>query len=193
MMVAAVEHGTGLVLGQVQVADKTNEIPAVRELTRGLGLGGRTVTLDALHAQQETAHGRVERRDCAVVDVGGPEWDGFCALHGRRQAFRIDRGRHLVKQDAGSRETAYGLTSLGPAQAGPEQIGALVRRDSVSSTSRHPSLQGRSAILAHSDRVALGVGIHELWHVVAGSVRSNWFIGLIGRRSTPTGSTEPPL
>ena len=40
MMVAAVEHGTGLVPGQVQVGDKTNEIPAVRELTRALGLKG---------------------------------------------------------------------------------------------------------------------------------------------------------
>ena len=172
MMVAAVEHGTGLVLGQVQVGDKTNEIPAVRELTRALDLRGRVVTLDALHAQQETAralvdrgadyvvtavkdnqetmlddlraidwrgarradggwekaHGRLERRRCAVLDLGGPEWDGYGGLHGRRQAFRIERERHLVKQDAGSRETAYGLTSLGPGQAGPEEVAALVRR-----------------------------------------------------------------
>ena len=173
MMVAAVEHGTGLVLGQVQVGDKTNEIPAVRELTRALDLGGRVVTLDALHAQQETAralvedcgadyvvtavkdnqptmlgdlraidwrgarradggwekaHGRLERRRCAALDLGGPEWDGYGGLHGRRQAFRIERERHLVKQDAGSRETAYGLTSLGPGQAGPEELAALVRR-----------------------------------------------------------------
>ena len=173
MMVAAVEHGTGLVLGQVQVGGRTNEIPAVRELTRALDLGGRVVTLDALHAQQETAralvedcaadyvaaavkdnqptmpgdlramdwrgarhadsgwekgHGRFERRRCAVLDIGGPEWDGYGGLHGRRQAFRIERERHVVKQDAGSRETAYGLTSLSPGQAGPEEVAALVRR-----------------------------------------------------------------
>ena len=173
MMVAAVEHGTGLVPGQVQVGDKTNEIPAVRELTRALGLKGRVVTLDAMHAQQETAralvedcgadyvvtavkdnqptmfddlraidwrgarrvdggwekaHGRLERRSCAVLDIGGPEWDGYGDLHGRRQAFRIERERRLVKQGAGSRETAYGLTSLGAGQAGPEELAALVRR-----------------------------------------------------------------
>ena len=173
MMVAAVEHGTGLVPGQVQVGDKTNEIPAVRELTRALGLKGRMVTLDAMHAQHETAralvedcgadyvvtavkdnqptmfddlraidwrgarrvdggwekaHGRLERRSCAVLDIGGPEWDGYGDLHGRRQAFRIERERRLVKQGAGSRETVYGLTSLGAGQAGPEELAALVRR-----------------------------------------------------------------
>ncbi len=153
MMVAAVEHGTGLVLGQVQVGDKTNEIPVVRELTRALDLGDRVATLDALHAQQETAralvedcgadcvvtavkdsqetmlddlraidwrgarrsdsgwekaHGRLERRRCAALDLGGPEWDGH---GGRHQAFRIERERRLVKQDAG-----------------PEEVAALVRR-----------------------------------------------------------------
>ena len=153
MMVAAVEHGTGLVLGQVQVGGKTNEIPAVRELTRALDLGGRVVTLDALHAQQETARALVE--DCGAdyvvtavkdnqetmlddlraidwsgarrADGGGPEWDGYGGLHGRRQAFRIERERHVVKQGAGSRETAYGLTSLGAGQAGPKELAALVR------------------------------------------------------------------
>ena len=64
MMVAAVEHGTGLVLGQTQVPDKTNEIPAVRELSRKLDLAGRVVTLDAMHVQQETARSPLE--DCAA-------------------------------------------------------------------------------------------------------------------------------
>ena len=76
----------------------------------------------------EKAHGRLERRSCAVLDIGGPEWDGYGDLHGRRQALRIERERRLVKQGAGSRETAYGLTSLGAGQAGPEELAALVRR-----------------------------------------------------------------
>ena len=62
MMVAAVEHGTGLVLGQIEVDDKTNEIPAVRDLSAGLNLAGRTVTVDAMHAQHETARCLIE--DC---------------------------------------------------------------------------------------------------------------------------------
>ena len=55
MMVAAVEHGSGLVLGQVEVDSKSNEIPAVRELSNGLDLAGRIVTVDAMHAQHDTA------------------------------------------------------------------------------------------------------------------------------------------
>ena len=55
MMVAALEHGSGLVLGQLEVDSKSNEIPAVRALSAGLDLAGRIVTVDALHAQQQTA------------------------------------------------------------------------------------------------------------------------------------------
>ena len=75
----------------------------------------------------EKAHGRLERRRCEVLDLGAAQWDGYDALHGRRQVFRIERERHLLKQGEGSRETAYGLTSLGAGQAGPEEIAALVR------------------------------------------------------------------
>ena len=38
MMVAAVEHDTGVVLGQVEVDRKSNEIPAVRELLRAASI-----------------------------------------------------------------------------------------------------------------------------------------------------------
>ncbi len=40
MMVAAVEHGTGMVLRQVEVDAKSNEIPAVRELSGSLDVAG---------------------------------------------------------------------------------------------------------------------------------------------------------
>ena len=63
MMVATVEHTSGLVLGQVQVGSKANEISAVRDLSQELDLTGRVVTLDALHAQQKTTR-------CLVEDCG---------------------------------------------------------------------------------------------------------------------------
>ena len=67
------------------------------------------------------AHGRIERRSCAVLDIGGPQWNGRGGLHSRKQAFRIERERHVVKRDKTSRETVHGLTSLGAGPAGPEQ------------------------------------------------------------------------
>jgi hypothetical protein len=42
-------------LGSEVVADKTNEIPAVRTLCRRLDLDGRLVSIDALHTQDQTA------------------------------------------------------------------------------------------------------------------------------------------
>ena len=51
LLVAALEHGSGLVLGQEAVRDKSNEIPAVRTLVGQLNLAGRTVSLDALHVK----------------------------------------------------------------------------------------------------------------------------------------------
>ena len=54
-LVAALEHGSGLVRGQVRVADKSNEIPAVRDLLAGMELAGRIVTADAMRTRAETA------------------------------------------------------------------------------------------------------------------------------------------
>ena len=55
MMVAAVEDGSGLVLGRVEADSKSNEIPAVRAFATEISIAGRVVTLDAMHAQQRTA------------------------------------------------------------------------------------------------------------------------------------------
>lgn len=42
----------GVTLAQVQVAAKSNEIPAVEPLLNNLNLAGRLVTADALHTQK---------------------------------------------------------------------------------------------------------------------------------------------
>ncbi len=55
MLFAAVEQDTGLVLGQLEIDSKSNEIPALRELAGELDLAGRIVTVDALHCQQQMA------------------------------------------------------------------------------------------------------------------------------------------
>ena len=69
MMIAAVEHGSGVVLRQVEVDNKSNEIPAVRELSSILDLTGRIVTMDAMHAQHETARCLLGRRADYVLSA----------------------------------------------------------------------------------------------------------------------------
>jgi len=44
-----------MVISQHQVKDKSNEIPAVRDMIDELDLEGVTVTIDAMHTQKETA------------------------------------------------------------------------------------------------------------------------------------------
>lgn len=57
-LIAAVDHATGVVLGQHQVQAKSNEIPAVRDLLASFDaadLDGCVITLDAMHTQDDTA------------------------------------------------------------------------------------------------------------------------------------------
>jgi len=54
-LVAAFDHGAGVVLGQVAVDAKSNEIPAARTLLGHLDLDDAVVTLDAMHTQTDTA------------------------------------------------------------------------------------------------------------------------------------------
>jgi predicted transposase YbfD/YdcC len=67
-LVAAFDHGSGSILGQVATAAKSNEIPAVRTLLGGFDLaadGGVVVTVDAMHTQTDTAE---------LITVGGGDY-----------------------------------------------------------------------------------------------------------------------
>jgi predicted transposase YbfD/YdcC len=54
-LVAAIEHVSGVVLGQCQIADKRGEGPAARDLISRLDISGMVLTLDALHTTKTTA------------------------------------------------------------------------------------------------------------------------------------------
>ena len=54
-LVHAWDHANGLLLGQVAVDEKSNEITAVPELLELLDLDGAVVSLDAMHCQKDTA------------------------------------------------------------------------------------------------------------------------------------------
>lgn len=62
-LVAALDHRTGAVVGQLAVNAKSNEIPAVQELLRLFDLTDVVVTVDAMHTQTDTA--------TQIINAGG--------------------------------------------------------------------------------------------------------------------------
>ncbi len=71
-LVAALAHGIGAVLGQVAVEDKSNEIPAVRDLLKAFAsLAAAVITIDAMHTQSDTAQAITGRGADYVMTVKG--------------------------------------------------------------------------------------------------------------------------
>jgi predicted transposase YbfD/YdcC len=68
-MVSAWAAQNRLVLGQLQVDDKSNEIPAVPQLLDMLEIAGCIVTADALHCQKKTAQKVVDKGADYVLGV----------------------------------------------------------------------------------------------------------------------------
>ena len=69
-LVAALAHGIGAVLGRVAVDEKSNEIPAVRELLKAFtDLAGTVITIDAMHTQHDTAQAIIGRQADYVMTV----------------------------------------------------------------------------------------------------------------------------
>jgi predicted transposase YbfD/YdcC len=71
-LVAALAHGIGAVLGQVSVQEKSNEIPAVRDLLKAFAsLASAVITIDAMHTQSDTAQVILGRGADYVMTVKG--------------------------------------------------------------------------------------------------------------------------
>lgn len=66
-LVSLQSHEDGLVLAQVRVSEKTNEIKAVKPLLEPVSLEGAIITADAMHAQKETARYIVEEKKADYV------------------------------------------------------------------------------------------------------------------------------
>jgi predicted transposase YbfD/YdcC len=64
-------ESNGLVLGQLKVADKSNEITAVPELLRALELSGCIVTTDAMGCQDKIAKEIIEADADYVLALKG--------------------------------------------------------------------------------------------------------------------------
>ncbi len=68
-LLSAILHQEAVVVGQIAVDEKTNEIPKLPELLDPLPLEGAVVTADALHTQQETARYLVENKHADYVFI----------------------------------------------------------------------------------------------------------------------------
>jgi len=55
-LLAAVAHGSGEVLAQQEVDDKSNEIPAAQPLLDKIDIEGKVITADALHTHEDLAN-----------------------------------------------------------------------------------------------------------------------------------------
>ncbi|MFI8094074.1 ISAs1 family transposase [Streptomyces sp. NPDC086080] len=108
-LVGAVDHDSGAVLGQVQVADKRGEGGAARALLTRLATPGRVFTLDALHTTKTTARlitGELEGHYVLILKGNQPlaraaaqsllsgtdvEWTKTSAIQEDRGHGRIER------------------------------------------------------------------------------------------------------
>jgi predicted transposase YbfD/YdcC len=70
-LLAALDHCCGVVLGQVDVEAKTNEIPMFAPLLDRIDLAGAVVTADALHAQRAHAEYLTGRGAHYLITVKG--------------------------------------------------------------------------------------------------------------------------
>lgn len=87
-------------------------------------LSGPARAFAAEDVSSERGHGRTEQRTTRTMPV--TDGDGIDFPHAA-QVFRIRRDTGGLDGQRIRKETAYCITSLAPAQAGPARLGALVR------------------------------------------------------------------
>jgi predicted transposase YbfD/YdcC len=165
-LVAALAHGTGAVLGQVAAEEKSNEIPAVRELLKALAdLAGSVLTIDAMHTQHDTAQLILGRGADYVMTVKA----NMPTLHKQLRKLPWTRVPSVssVSEDHGRRARRTIKVVLAPAWTGFE--GAA----QVAQLRRTVTKKGKKTVevacLVTSDRRAspetLAARVRRHWHI----------------------------
>ena len=127
-LVAAFDHGSGAVLGQLAVTARSNEIPAVRTLLAGFDLNGVVVTVDAMHTQTDTAKLIVEAGGDYVFTVKGNQPTLYAAC--KALPWRDVPARSVTTTNHGRRVTRTIKVVTAPAWvefAGAVQVAQLRR------------------------------------------------------------------
>jgi hypothetical protein len=137
-LLAALDHDRGVVLGQVDVEVKTNEIPMLPVLLDKISLRGAIVTADAMHAQREHARYLVDQRGAhyiLTVKDNQPKLRAQLAVLPWRD----------VPATADTRERGHAGTSGAPSRSPPRPPGCASRtppRPSRSCAVASPSAAG---------------------------------------------------
>jgi predicted transposase YbfD/YdcC len=168
-LVSAWASEQGLVLGQRQVDDKSNEITAIPELLDALALEGTLVTLDAMGCQKAIAQRILDRRADYLLVLKAhhghaytavrkhfaplcfqrgaplrPEVDGFDESHGRlvrRRVFASAEAATLpVLADWPKLRTVLAVESIRSVNDGCGKVEADIRYFLSSSTAQAPLL-----------------------------------------------------
>ncbi|WP_374216005.1 ISAs1 family transposase [Frankia sp. AiPs1] len=126
-LLAALDHHTGVVLGQVAVDATTNEIPALPVKANQPRLYAQLAALPWGQVKTsartvERGHGRREWRTVKATEVRA----GLLFPHAV-QAARITRRRQPLTDGPAETEVAYLVTSLPTHQASPAELAAFAR------------------------------------------------------------------
>jgi len=166
-LVAAFDHGHGVVLGQLAIAAKSNEIPAVRTLLATFDLAGVVVTVDAMHTQTDTAQLITEAGGDYVFTVKGNQPKLYAAC--KALPWRDVPSRRATSKGHGRRSTRTIKVVTAPAWvefAGAVQV-AQVRRTVTRKGKKTPRGRLPHHLRRHPSRVpddARGVGPGPLEH-----------------------------
>jgi len=176
-MVSAWANAHRLVLGQLKVDDKSNEITAIPALLRMLELAGAIVTIDAMGCQKEIAKTITERGADYVLALK----DNHPTLHGEVEllfedikAERLDgitAARHTtVDADHGRLETRHYWITSDIESLGVK--GSWAKIASVGLVESHREVGGKVSIEQRffltslpSDAVRFGQAVREHWGV----------------------------
>ena len=124
MFVAAVEHGSGVVRGQVASDSAGGEIEGARRLLREIGVADRVATLDALHGCPNTAR--------LVVDGGGdhvvPIKDNHPTLLDDIRILDWDGAPSRRAVDKGHGRLEERVCAVAPLDGAPDDVAALPGR-----------------------------------------------------------------
>lgn len=79
-ILSAYETQTSTTIGQLEVGEKTNEIPVMLDLLDLLDLGGKVITADAMHCQKKTCRKIIEAEGDYVLQVKSNQGDLYEAI-----------------------------------------------------------------------------------------------------------------